>query len=1138
MIPPPTRGVAFDLILASERVYNHNLSEFQIATVVLGRLSWAEGTMGDGRIRVAVLGGGVGAMTAAFALTEIDPGGEVYDITVHQLGWRLGGKCASGRNEDYGQRIEEHGLHIWAGFYENAFTVMRCVLNALSRVPGQPIVTIDDAFKRQDQIYFAQLIDQLGGRSTIGQQWSPWPFWFEPDPDPAVYPGRDSLWAPDQVMPSLETLLLRALASLVYNWDYYMKDWSGDVRAETDDAIARMPPHLQHRFARLHKWTAVSGNVHPLLVLAHKAGEELQSELPAVRDAAQESVIALLEAFLALVVARLEAHRPLSRGGEAWDFAARLEAFAEAIEDRIEGFSLGLYRGLILVNFGVAMILGMLKNGCLTKGLQALEPYDFREFLSQQNRWAGDSAVVTALYDYTFGYENGERDRPRVSACTAVEGLMRLFLTYKGGFFFKAVTGMGDTVFVPMYQLLRHRGVTFKFFNKVTALESNGRGEIETIRIDQQVDLIGGADGYAPFVPVNGKDCWPSVPNWDQIVDGDKFKREHIDFESFYGPQPPPAARLCLRHGQDFDKVILGISVGALADICRPLIQENQAWADMVTNLHTTRTQALQLWLDQPVGHLGGPFVAPVVPPVLPWVPTPVETMGPIATAFQPPFDTYSDMSQLLPAEAWPSPAPLSVGYFCAVMGDSEAPNDPTLATAKVKQNALGWMTTWLDALWTDIGASGDFQWNMLHAPDDLEGKARLDVQYWRANINPSDRYVSSLPNTLQYRLDPGGSGYSNLFLAGDWTRVPEVNAGCVEVAAMSGLGAASALSGVYIPIISYIQQDSPTGNYVPYAGWNSLPPPPSSVRDCSSYTLLFRVDGAACQRFLDQSYNRATGSTRFRILPLLPDFYVVSLMILKSAAVAPSDPPYSLEGTMEETDIGFWLPVGSFEDGAPLPSAIAWLPAYLFVDNDYTTASGREIWGFPKFVAQTSVPDAPPAAGAAFAATASAVIIEKFSPASKASRQQLLSLQCPEMSVLPLIGSPIDKFKQLCAAADSSRADDIMAITELKPCLPLGLGEPGLPLPVFYLKQFRSADSSIQACYQKVLKGALVMTALRDVALVGGAWQLELSASDSLPFIRDLGLGTPVDGKVVLKTELALWSDIDFTVGLASPIS
>lgn len=42
--------------------------------------------MADGKVKIAILGGGMGAMSAALALTEIDPNGEKYEITVHQLG--------------------------------------------------------------------------------------------------------------------------------------------------------------------------------------------------------------------------------------------------------------------------------------------------------------------------------------------------------------------------------------------------------------------------------------------------------------------------------------------------------------------------------------------------------------------------------------------------------------------------------------------------------------------------------------------------------------------------------------------------------------------------------------------------------------------------------------------------------------------------------------------------------------------------------------------------------------------------------------------------------------------------------------------------------------------------------------------
>ena len=102
--------------------------------------------------KVAILGGGMASIVAAYELTSTPELCERYDVTVYQFGWRLGGKCASGRNAEYGQRIEEHGLHIWFGFYENAFRVMRDAYEELGRQPGEPLATWRDAFKPCDEI--------------------------------------------------------------------------------------------------------------------------------------------------------------------------------------------------------------------------------------------------------------------------------------------------------------------------------------------------------------------------------------------------------------------------------------------------------------------------------------------------------------------------------------------------------------------------------------------------------------------------------------------------------------------------------------------------------------------------------------------------------------------------------------------------------------------------------------------------------------------------------------------------------------------------------------------------------------------------------------------------------------------------
>src|SRR5499427_7217039 len=115
-------------------------------------------------IRVAVIGGGCAALTTAFELSRPEHGGR-YQVTVYQLGWRLGGKGASGRGPS--GRIEEHGLHLWMGFYENAFRLMRECYAELARPPGScPIVSWRDAFEPAPLVAVA---DQIGAN-----EWIPW----------------------------------------------------------------------------------------------------------------------------------------------------------------------------------------------------------------------------------------------------------------------------------------------------------------------------------------------------------------------------------------------------------------------------------------------------------------------------------------------------------------------------------------------------------------------------------------------------------------------------------------------------------------------------------------------------------------------------------------------------------------------------------------------------------------------------------------------------------------------------------------------------------------------------------------------------------------------------------------------------
>ena len=86
--------------------------------------------------KVAILGGGMAGLSAAWRLSEPGWRDRFDSITVYQRGWRLGGKGASSRGEN--GRIEEHGLHIWLGCYENAFALLRECYAELDRTTTTP----------------------------------------------------------------------------------------------------------------------------------------------------------------------------------------------------------------------------------------------------------------------------------------------------------------------------------------------------------------------------------------------------------------------------------------------------------------------------------------------------------------------------------------------------------------------------------------------------------------------------------------------------------------------------------------------------------------------------------------------------------------------------------------------------------------------------------------------------------------------------------------------------------------------------------------------------------------------------------------------------------------------------------------
>ncbi|MGE0825465.1 MAG: FAD-dependent oxidoreductase [Candidatus Binatia bacterium] len=206
----------------------------------------------------------------------------------------------------------------------------------------------------------------------------------------------------------------------------------------------------------------------------------------------------------------------------------------------------------------------------------------------------------------------------------------------------------------------------------------------------------------------------------------------------------------------------------------------------MLNYVKSIQTQAFQVWLSESMQELG-------------WQYPGVDLAGYVL-----PCEGWADMPQLIRAETWPpEQQPKAIAYFCGAMLTPEGPLNPAdpqfpiAQTEQVKTASVRFLRQNVGQLWPKaLDANGRFRWELLIDAGKAEGEMRFASQFWRANVDPSERYVLAVPESDQYRLKAHDeAGYDNLYLTGDWIDCG-FNVGCVEAAVMAGLQAASAITG------------------------------------------------------------------------------------------------------------------------------------------------------------------------------------------------------------------------------------------------------------------------------------------------------------------------------------------------------
>lgn len=720
--------------------------------------------------KIAVIGGGLGSLSAIYHLMSLPNAKDLFDITLYQDGWQLGGKGASGVNQKKGFRVEEHGIHFWFGFYENGFHLMKEVYKALNRPPEAPLGTFEKAFKKQTTMDFAQLIDE---------NWTDWNIEFPP------FPGKVGDGIYENPIEEFVEMGIHFLASEFHKFVQHLTSGCLSIFLAPFRKNKKLPTHPTHEF---------------YLNNIEKKSSKIISHL------IERRLIAMAEFYKNPDNHKFEDRKV--HGQFINDLKMHIFDKVGHLLDRFPE----LLRIWCTIDFGLSVLKGIIEDGVLQVkdrklilDFSLINRSDFKEWLvyhGADKNYMSNFPAVKSLYDGPFAFFRGAVSTPNVEAGTALNIFFRLAFTCKEEVMWRMQAGMGDTVFMPIYQYLNQNfpeNVHFSFFHKATNLKlSKDKTKVEEIEFDRMIDLAKNVDTYNPIINVKGLDCWPSEPLYEQLNSSQAKKAQEfkdkkgIGFESDWAGWK--GTKVTKKIGQDFDEVIIGASLSALPNFCHDLFEENPKLANMLDKVGTVQTQAFQLWLTK------NPYDLATDPLK-------------VLSTYVEPLDTMAAMTQILDREDWsafPEP-PKYLMYVCGALIDSETIPNPeaTYFAENQLQEVYNNMVSYIEndlkfILPKAFDEAGNFDWNILFDPTDGVGKERLKYQYFRSNINTTERYVYSLKDTSRHRLKTDESGFENVFLTGDWIQ-NGMNIGFVEGATISGILTARAVSrneniALYLP--------------------------------------------------------------------------------------------------------------------------------------------------------------------------------------------------------------------------------------------------------------------------------------------------------------------------------------------------
>jgi hypothetical protein len=284
---------------------------------------------------------------------------------------------------------------------------------------------------------------------------------------------------------------------------------------------------------------------------------------------------------------------------------------------------------------------------------------------------------------------------------------------------------------------------------------------------------------------------------------------------------------------------------------------------------------------------------------------------------------------------------------------------------------------------------------------------------------------------------------------------------------------------------------------------------PPGVFTGATAHAFGIDASASAMQSLADRLLNPAGGGV-VRYEAALP----VAMLTFMDIAQCTSG--VDIVGWLPGRECALWVPLLEYRSDDPLPSRLVFWSPYIFISYTIGMVTGREVWGWPKVLADISVPGDNPAASAFTCATT-------YFPTLAATTQGVTG------PLLQVIGPSPTRPSSVWSTADEA-ADGLIGL------FLGGLAEVLVndlrfqpQVPSVALKQFRQAGAASLACYQAICDSPIEVTTFTGGGPLFETFSLQITTCESHPIVADLTGQTPDPGVTTLPVKFAAWLEMDF---------